>query len=126
MYLNNLNYAICLRKEAGFCSVVYNNILPTNEKSFEIVNFQVDSAGAVNPTVSTGEAGVGLIQCVDDYLIMAGTRLCGHRLNDGSSPQPTDNAPITDTTNGPFIVQFTSDGSYTGQGFQLFYQQYSC
>lgn len=56
------------------------------------------SAGLATSVVPAGEAGVGLIQCPDDYLIMAGTRLCGDRLNDGSGdPQPTNNGPVTGT-----------------------------
>nr|XP_045592517.1 uncharacterized protein LOC123754303 [Procambarus clarkii] len=128
-YLNNLNYAMCIRKEAGFCSVVYKNMASTNsiiDKQFEIVNFKVDSKGVATSLVPKGEAGIGPIQCPNDYLIMAGNRLCGERLNDGSNPQPTNNGPITDRTNGPFIVQFTSDGWFTGHGFQLFYQQHPC
>nr|XP_053629373.1 uncharacterized protein LOC128686459 isoform X1 [Cherax quadricarinatus] len=128
-YLNNLNYAMCIRKEAGFCSVVYQTIPSgnyTKNRVFEIVNFHIDSSGVATSVIPSGEAGLGLIQCPDDYLIMAGTRLCGERLNDGSNPQPTNNGPITDKTRGPFIVQFTSDGWFTGQGFQLIYQQYPC
>ncbi|KAK7065722.1 hypothetical protein SK128_011714 [Halocaridina rubra] len=40
-YLNNMNYAVCLRKEAGFCSVVYSNEQRESPKNFEIVNFRI-------------------------------------------------------------------------------------
>ncbi|XP_071517466.1 uncharacterized protein [Panulirus ornatus] len=124
-YLNNLNYVICIRKEAGFCSIVYQNP-SSNNTSFEIANLQA-SPSLVTSAVPAGEAGVGIIQCPNDYLIMAGTRLCGDRLNDGSSnPQPTNNGPVIDSTNGPFIVQFTSDDQYTGHGFLLSFQQHPC
>ncbi|XP_068210754.1 uncharacterized protein [Palaemon carinicauda] len=125
-YLNNLNYAVCLRKEAGFCSIVYNNKVNGINQDFEIVNFRIGPSLATS-VVPVGEAGVGLIQCPDDYLIMAGTRLCGDRLNDGSTnPQPTNSAPVTDSTNGPFTVQFITNTESVGQGFRLQYQQYPC
>ncbi|XP_066947494.1 uncharacterized protein [Macrobrachium rosenbergii] len=125
-YLNNLNYAVCLRKEAGFCSIVYDNTVNGVKQDFEIVNFRIGPSLATS-VVPVGEAGVGLIQCPDDYLIMAGTRLCGDRLNDGSTnPQPTNSAPVTDSTNGPFTVQFITNTESVGQGFRLHYQQYPC
>ncbi|XP_066947495.1 uncharacterized protein [Macrobrachium rosenbergii] len=126
-YLNNLNYAVCLRKEAGFCSIVYDNTVNGVKQDFEIVNFRIGPTGLATSVVPVGEAGVGLIQCPDDYLIMAGTRLCGDRLNDGSTnPQPTNSAPVTDSTNGPFTVQFITNTESVGQGFRLHYQQYPC
>lgn len=125
-YLNNLNYAICLRKEAGFCSVVYNNEINGVTQAFDIVNFRMNTSPPT-AVVPVGEAGVGLIQCPDDYLVIAGTRLCGERFNDGSTdPQPTNNGAVTDSTNGPFTVQFRSNIQSTGKGFKLHYQQYPC
>lgn len=36
---NNLNYNICIRKEAGFCSVTYSNLVPDGQYyPFQIVN----------------------------------------------------------------------------------------
>lgn len=58
------------------------------------------------PTVAAGEAGVGVVQCRGDYLVMAGTRLCGDRLNDGSQePQPTNNGPVTGEGRGAGRVE---------------------
>lgn len=46
--------------------------------------------------MAAGEAGLGVVQCRGDYVVMAGTRLCGDRLNDASQePQPTNNGPVT-------------------------------
>lgn len=126
-YLNNLNYATCIRKEAGFCSIVYTTTPTSATQSFELVNFVISPTGVATSVVPAGEAGIGLIQCPDDFVIVAGTRLCGDRLNDGSAvPTRTDNGPVTDTTNGPFIVQFRSNGQNAGQGYQLTYQQIPC
>ncbi|XP_042875586.1 uncharacterized protein LOC122255519 isoform X2 [Penaeus japonicus] len=126
-YLNNLNYATCIRKEAGFCSIVYTTTPTSATQSFELVNFVISPTGVATSVVPAGEAGTGLIQCPDDFVILAGTRLCGDRLNDGSAvPTRTDNGPVTDTTNGPFIVRFRSNGRNAGQGYQLSYQQIPC
>ena len=62
--------------------------------------------------VPVGEAGVGLIQCPDDYLVLAGTRLCGDRFNDGSTdPQPTNSGPVT----GKIINHTFNSGPVTGK-----------
>ena len=50
----------------------------------------------VRATVPAGQAGVGPIQCPDDYLLLSADRLCGDRLNDGSvNSQLTQNADVT-------------------------------
>ncbi|XP_049772117.1 uncharacterized protein LOC126154588 [Schistocerca cancellata] len=119
-YLNNLNYAICIRKEAGYCSITY-----TNEDVFQLVN--VDEDG--DPTVPPGQAGAGAVSCTDDYIIVTGLglRLCGDRLNDASvNIDFTQDAPVTDTSNGPFIVGVRTNNEVTGRGFHLMYRQNIC
>lgn len=46
------------------------------------------------PTVAAGNAGVGPIDCPDDYIVLGGNRLCGGRFNDGSEPAMSENTKI--------------------------------
>lgn len=88
-YLNNMNYAICFRKDVGRCSQTYT---ADNIESFLLLN--LNSNGA--PTVEGGEAGLGITECPTDYLRLGGDRYCGARLNPSDSPNnPTTNAPVT-------------------------------
>lgn len=48
------------------------------------------------PLIPPGQAGVEILNCPNDWLLIAATRLCGERLNDGSVFQDfTVNAPVT-------------------------------
>ncbi|KAF2358913.1 CUB domain [Trinorchestia longiramus] len=140
-YTNFQNYAVCIRKERGFCSLQYMNSPASGVRAaFDIVNRVIladgtkvptveegEADGTEVPTVEEGEAGVGLQQCPQDYLELGGTRLCGTVLNDGSTdPKFTNNSPVTDRTNGPFIVKFVSNGQHVGRGFNVLYQQIPC
>ncbi|KAJ8723315.1 hypothetical protein PYW08_003227 [Mythimna loreyi] len=117
-YLNNLNYAMCIERKAETCSVTY-----TNSGTMQIVNY--DAYGV--PVIPPDQAGVEILNCPGDWLLISATRLCGERLNDGSVFQDfTVNAPITDNGAGPIVVWFRSDESYVGDGFKLMYQQNSC
>ncbi|XP_045106540.1 uncharacterized protein LOC123501651 isoform X1 [Portunus trituberculatus] len=125
-YLNNLNYAVCVARAAAFCSITYTAGDKMDNTTFQMVNFSLRN-DLLTPTVTPGEAGVGVVPCRGDYVVMAGTRLCGDRLNDGSvEPQPTDNGPVTDSTSGPFLVQVMSDSQFTGRGFNLTYHLNPC
>ncbi|RWS05444.1 uncharacterized protein B4U79_04125, partial [Dinothrombium tinctorium] len=155
-YLNGLDYAICFRKEAGFCSQTYN----TNSSStnFEIVNIHADGT----PVFNQNSAGAGVLKCRYDYLVLSGIRFCGNRLNiqgaQAANTQVTTDAPITvlrfsslrqvlryvlneqknhiyhnfydekyaDTSSGPFIARFHSDYNMTGRGFRISYKQNPC
>lgn len=47
-------------------------------------------------TVPLGEAGVEIFNCPNDYIVLNGLRLCGYRLNDGSTTTNFSlNAPVT-------------------------------
>ncbi|CAG0914760.1 unnamed protein product [Notodromas monacha] len=81
-YFNNLDYAICLRKEKGHCSVTYKN-----RDNFQVLNIGSHKYGYSSTTLTTskGAAGAGIFQCPDDYIVLTGgLRLCGEKLNDGS------------------------------------------
>ncbi|XP_017770277.1 PREDICTED: uncharacterized protein LOC108558006 [Nicrophorus vespilloides] len=122
-YLNNLNYAICIKREPGYCTVTYRTTGNNVQYPFELKNFDEDGM----PTVPNGQAGVGVINCPDDYIVVNGIRLCGDRLNDGSVEEDFSlNAPVTDMSNGPIVIPVKTSGSGTGRGFKLFYMQNKC
>ncbi|XP_037073199.1 uncharacterized protein LOC119094229 [Pollicipes pollicipes] len=123
-YLNNLNYAMCIRKEVDFCSITYSTDkfgTMAEADEFEIVNFKPDN--------STGDwsAGVGPALCTDDYLLLGADRLCGERLNDAAMTSAlTDNADVTDRSAGPFVARFVTNERRVGRGFRLSYRQNPC
>lgn len=123
-YTNDLNYAICIRKETGYCSITYS-VRSTNasDTSFQLINVDEDGESLV----PLGQAGAEAFNCPDDYIVIAGVRLCGDRFNDASMQIDfTENAPVTDNTNGPFIVTVRTNGNTVGRGFELDYQQNPC
>ncbi|CAH0549505.1 unnamed protein product [Brassicogethes aeneus] len=122
-YLNNLNYAICIRKEAGYCSITYTNVRNGVEYRFQLNN--VKSSGI--RTVPQEQAGADVINCPNDYIILDGSRLCGDKLNDGLTIRNfTLNAPITVSSAGPIVIPVMTDGSLTGLGFKIFYTLNRC
>ncbi|XP_064487622.1 uncharacterized protein LOC135399813 [Ornithodoros turicata] len=119
-YMNNLDYTICFRKEAGFCSQTYS--VP-DDAPFVLENVDADNA----PTVAETEAGVGVVECSMDYVLLGAVRFCGTRLNPDVGPNNPDvNAPVTDTTTGPFVARVVSDGALNARGFLLSYSQNKC
>ncbi|KAH8030946.1 hypothetical protein HPB51_012414 [Rhipicephalus microplus] len=73
------------------------------------------------------EAGLGVTECTMDYLLLGGVRYCGTKLNPSTEmPNPVVNAPVTDTTSGPFMARFVSDGALNARGFLLNYMQNPC
>ncbi|BET03076.1 Hypothetical protein NTJ_15894 [Nesidiocoris tenuis] len=122
-YLNNLDYAICIRKGEEMCSVMYSNEFNNFENPFDINN--VDADGSL--TVPVGEAGAEVFNCPDDFLAIRSVRLCGQKVNDASvQPDFTQNAPVIDSSSGPFVVSFVTDRSISGLGFFLRYKQFPC
>ncbi|XP_075532255.1 uncharacterized protein LOC142564933 [Dermacentor variabilis] len=120
-YLNNLDYTVCFRKEAGFCSITYS--VPGMDVPFSIQNVGADNA----PTTNETEAGLGVAECTMDYLLLGGVRYCGTKLNPSTEmPNPVINAPVTDMTSGPFTARFVSDGALNARGFLLNYMQNPC
>ncbi|KAF6202643.1 hypothetical protein GE061_003042 [Apolygus lucorum] len=122
-YLNNLDYAVCIRKGIGMCSIMYSNEANGVEMPFDINN--VDSDGG--PTVPDGEAGAEVFNCPDDYIAVRNVRLCGQKVNDATvQPDFTQNAPVIDSSTGPFTLSFVTDRSISGLGFRLKYEQVPC
>ncbi|XP_074602257.1 uncharacterized protein LOC141855947 [Brevipalpus obovatus] len=120
-YLNGLDYAICFRKESGFCTQTYS--VNSTYVPFEIVNFGPNN----QPTFDQNAAGAGPQRCQFDYILLNGLRLCGSRMNPMAINQNLMNdAQVTDTTSGPFIARFVSDSRSAGRGFRLSFQQNPC
>ncbi|KAF4521561.1 hypothetical protein B566_EDAN001281 [Ephemera danica] len=122
-YTNNLNYAICIRKGNGICSVTYRNY-DYNGTQFQFQLVNVDGGQSIVPP---NQAGAGVFNCPDDYIVVSGVRLCGEKLNDATrNIDFTVNAPVTDSSTGPFILPVRTNGAVTGRGFSLSYTQNAC
>ncbi|PSN52667.1 hypothetical protein C0J52_06027 [Blattella germanica] len=117
-YMNNLNYAICIKKEPGYCSITY-----TNDGPFQLTNVDADGQLLIPP----GQAGAEVFNCPDDYIVINGIRLCGERLNDASVQLDfNQNSPVTDSGNGPFMIPVRTNDNTNGRGFRINYQQNQC
>ncbi|KAM3965022.1 uncharacterized protein ACR2FA_000919 [Aphomia sociella] len=117
-YLNNMNYAMCIKRSPGTCSITYSK-----SDKMQIVNYDADGL----PVIPPGQAGVEIFNCPSDWLLISAIRLCGDRLNDGSVLQDFSlDASITDSNAGPIVVWFRSDGGYVGRGFKIYYQENTC
>ncbi|XP_067616098.1 uncharacterized protein [Eurosta solidaginis] len=123
-YLNNLNYAICVKRNKDMCSVTYRNEENVGElPTFQIVNKDEEEADLV----PDGQAGAGIFNCPDDYIGINQVRLCGERFNDGTVIDDfTQNAPVKDVAAGPIIFPVRTDEEYVGRGFRLIYKQELC
>ncbi|CAG9861112.1 unnamed protein product [Phyllotreta striolata] len=121
-YFNNMNYAICIKREPGYCSITYTNVANGIEYPFNLVN-------VVNgvSTVPQNMAGVDVVDCPNDYIGIDTTRLCGYKFNDGSvTANLSLNAPVTDTNLGPIVIPVRTNAAAVGYGFKLFYTQNRC
>uniref|UniRef100_A0A336KTK0 CSON000049 protein n=1 Tax=Culicoides sonorensis TaxID=179676 RepID=A0A336KTK0_CULSO len=123
-YFNNLNYAICIKRSPGYCTITY-----TAEESGAVARpFQlrnVDQNGVL--TVPEGQAGAEIFNCPDDHISVNSIRLCGDRLNDASvTDNFTLNAPVVDYTFGPIVIPVRTNGNFVGRGFNLRYTQNLC
>jgi len=96
--------------------------------------------------VPVNQAGAGVFNCPDDYIVVSGVRLCGEKLNDATTNIDfTINAPVTgekialfagklygtdlcllDSSSGPFILPFRTNAGSVGRGFSLVYTQNAC
>ncbi|XP_058811178.1 uncharacterized protein LOC131676068 [Topomyia yanbarensis] len=123
-YLNNLNYAICIKRTSHFCGITFTNVGEDGEPNeFQLINVDEEGASLVQPN----SAGVEIYSCPDDYIAINYLRLCGERLNDGSSSEDyTRNSPVTDDSGGPIVVPVRSNAEIVGRGFKLMYRQEIC
>ncbi|RWS23139.1 uncharacterized protein B4U80_09841 [Leptotrombidium deliense] len=109
-YLNNMDYAICFRKEAGFCTQTYT--VNTTYTPFALINVAPNGS----PLFDTTTAGTGLLKCPFDYLLLSGIRLCGSHLNPFAVNQsPNYDTPVIDISSGPFIARFSTNNAIAGR-----------
>ncbi|XP_071057163.1 uncharacterized protein [Onthophagus taurus] len=99
-YMNNLNYAICIKKLPGFCSITYQ--IDQNDE-FDLINNNEDEK-------------IESSSCENDYIVLSNTRIC----NEGFTTSITDNNP------GPIVINVRSDEEYTGRGFKINFNQNKC
>ncbi|KAI4455018.1 intraflagellar transport protein 122 family protein-related [Holotrichia oblita] len=68
---NNLNYAICIRREIGYCSTTFTNVDEENiEYPFEIINQDNEEKFSISDTNTATD-------CPDDYIVINNMRICG-------------------------------------------------
>lgn len=73
------------------------------------------------------QAGVEVYSCPDDFIVVNGIRLCGEKLNDGTSSWDySRNFPVTDLAAGPLLLQVRTNSAVSGKGFRLAYKQNLC
>ncbi|CAO1411408.1 unnamed protein product [Diamesa hyperborea] len=122
-YFNNLNYAICIRRSDGFCTITYRNQIGDREDVFQLIN--LDQNGQLSTTEN--QAGAEIYNCYEDFIAVNFVRLCGDKLNDGSrSANFNENTPVTSYMNGPIVVPFKTNSKVVGRGFKLYYSQEKC
>ncbi|XP_054715415.1 uncharacterized protein LOC129224894 [Uloborus diversus] len=127
-YPNNMDYVICLRKEPGFCSVTYQ----LHAEGRQVAPFAVGSL----PGGPAGAAPTGPVaaECHDDFVLFAGVRVCSGRVSPVTipanrptrEPNVTSTYILTDSTPGPFLVRFVSNGVRNARGFHFSYRQNPC
>lgn len=117
-----MNYAICIKREIGYCRVYFTNEIQGREDIFELVN-----TDANDNILSDNQAGAEIFSCPQDFIAVNYIRLCGSKLNDGSlSTNFNQNAPVRSYMNGPIIIPVKSDNQTVGRGFKLYYFQEKC
>ncbi|XP_055912861.1 uncharacterized protein LOC129946631 [Eupeodes corollae] len=122
-YLNNLNYAICIKRVKQMCTILYQTNSNGEPNDFQIVNKDDED----NDIIPKDQAGAGAFACPNDFIILNQIRLCGERINDGTFDEDfTKNADVRDSTGGPIIASFRSDSAYVGRGFFIMYKQELC
>lgn len=73
------------------------------------------------------QAGIEIFSCNDDYISVNSIRLCGEKLNDASRTDDlSQNALITDTTNGLNFIPVRTNNAAVGRGFRINYMQLPC
>lgn len=137
-YLSSLDYTICFRKAMGHCSVTFS--IPTLDDINQVpVNLPGQPHGAYDASIyfqitgdsSIGQdsAGAGPYECPTDWLMLAGVRLCGNRMNPSLSAtaNPTTSAEVVDNSTGPIYARFYSNNDHdTKRGFWINYRQNPC
>lgn len=144
-FQNNMNYAICIKRQWDTCSVTYTNEIDSAEFDFQMINVdaskifhwtwtfhfskRIDFSSFAGGTSVIPEkmAGVEIFNCNDDFISVNSIRLCGEKLNDASRIDDlTLNAPITDLASGPIVLPVRSNDAIVGRGFRINYKSNPC
>ncbi|XP_055522668.1 uncharacterized protein LOC129716845 isoform X2 [Wyeomyia smithii] len=123
-YLNSLNYAICIKRSPNFCSTMFEAVAEDGQATtFQMINVDEEGSSLTKPNT----AGVEIYSCPDDFITINYIRLCGDRLNAGSSiANYTQNSPVTDDSGGPIVVAVRTNNERVGRGFRIMYRQIVC
>ena len=95
-YPNNMDYVICIRKEPGFCSITYQLFA-------EGRNVAPFAVGALPGSTSAVSALTGPVaaECLDDYVLFTGIRVCSGRVSGAGTP----NRPVREpNSTSPYIL----------------------
>ncbi|XP_015928738.1 uncharacterized protein [Parasteatoda tepidariorum] len=129
-YPNNMDYVICIRKEPGFCSITYQ----LSAEGRNVAPFAVGALPGTTSATATALTGPVAAECHDDYVLFTGIRVCSGRVaSTGPANRPIANQVnvtstyiLTDSTPGPFLVRFVSNGVRNARGFHFTYRQNPC
>lgn len=117
-----MNYAICIKRALGHCSISYTNEYKGREEVFELVN--KDANGNV---LSPDQAGAEIFGCPDDFIAVNYIRLCGYKMNDGAQSINFNlNEPVRSYMNGPIVLPVKTNNNTVGRGFNIYYIQQKC
>ncbi|XP_064464049.1 uncharacterized protein LOC135375245 [Ornithodoros turicata] len=128
-YPNDLDYVVCLRKEPGFCSVTYE--VASEETTRGHAAFGVGTVSSQRDSAHLTSSPIAA-ECPDDYLVIAGVRMCSGQLDVDVDQRYTRDlnvtglSLITDSTPGPFLMRFVSNHVNNARGFKLHYRQNPC
>ncbi|XP_003738338.1 uncharacterized protein LOC100905950 [Galendromus occidentalis] len=150
-YLNDLDYAICIRRERDMCSVTYS--VRSEKDDAELLTDANDSTPYGAPeaiarairepqanskipafgiATSDGKsmdfqaaAKAGVTKCTGDYLAIPGLdRFCGGAFSLTSDSRESQSVTVKDS--GPLMVMFKSDKAFNGRGFNINFYQGPC
>ena len=117
-----MNYAICIKRAWGHCTITYTNEYKGIEEVFELIN--TDANGNI---IAPNQAGAEIFGCPDDFISVNYIRLCGYKLNDGAVTINFNiNQPVQSLMNGPIIMPVKTDNETVGRGFSIYYYQQNC
>ncbi|XP_053686199.1 uncharacterized protein LOC128735735 [Sabethes cyaneus] len=118
--LANSNYGICIRANAGMCTITY--ALPAGDSS--AFTMSMDATAVAPNTLGTAAVGATGVDCTMDFIVipnptgLAFDRFCGLGLG-----------PTTSGTT-PFVVYYVTNandnGDVANRGFRLAYTQNGC
>lgn len=102
-----MDYVICIRKEPGFCSITY-------QLFSEGRNVSPFAVGALPGSTSAVSAITGPVaaECLDDYVLFTGIRVCSGRVSGAGTPSRPIREP---NSTSPYILT----GKSTQSNFKI-------